>query len=284
MLAVEHLFDQRAVVPAAADIAELGRAAFTGTDRHNRPVSTFEMGVMGIAAILPFVGPSALRTVSRGARSATAIAARFGRTVDEMEALLCRARMFTPQDRAAIGRIERAMRTGGRAASADLRHVRQSLEQLGFVIDLAPAHGDIFLFPEVTHTLGRIGAQGESAEAVAIRAVGRRPAGVVRRPRHHLLPREHRKWFEERGFVGEHDIDNYTVELAEAKHQAIHGGGNWRLGRTWPGNWNRRIMEDLRKQEERFKRKLTREEVLFVVKDLMKDLEVHGPFVRYNAR
>jgi len=27
------------------------------------------------------------------------------------------------------------------------------------------------------------------------------------------------------------DIDNFCVRLEQAQHEAIHGGGNWRLGR-----------------------------------------------------
>lgn len=268
----------------AADFAELGRAVLTGKDRHNRPVSTVDVCIMGIAAILPIIGPSALRTVSRGARGATAIAARFGRTMDEMDALLVRASMLTPQDRAAIGRINRALRTGTRVDTTDLRHVRESLDQLGFVIDLAPSHGDIFLFPEMATALGRTGASGEVAETAAIRIVGRQAAGVVRRPRHHLLPREHRQWFEERGFVGDKDIDNYTVELDQSSHQALHGGGNWRLGRTWPREWNQAVMRVLTRREQRLGRKLRPDEILDRIEKLMKTYHIRGPFVPYSGQ
>jgi hypothetical protein len=267
-----------------ADIAELGNAAATGRDRHGRPVSRLELAIMGVAAILPLVGSSALRMLGKGARGPVALAARFGRTVDEMDALLARARMLTPQDRAVIGRVERALRTGAKLDPNDLRHVRESLDRLGFVIDLAPSNGDVFLFPDLgRNPLEPWGASGETAETAAIRAVGKRGAGLSRPPRHHVLPREHRKWFEERGFVGERDIDNYTVELEEAAHQAVHGGGNWRLGRTWPGEWNRRVMEELRKREKKAGRRLRIDEVLSQVKDLMSEYEIDQSFVRYTA-
>ena len=71
-------------------------------------------------------------------------------------------------------------------------------------------------------------------------------AGVARPPRHHVLPQEHRAFFEERGFTGDLDIDNFTVELETAHHQAQHGGGNWQMGREWPGAWNQLVMDKLR--------------------------------------
>ena len=48
-------------------------------------------------------------------------------------------------------------------------------------------------------------------------------AGMARRPRHHVFPDEHREWFEDRGFVGEWGIDNFTVEMDAGFHSAIHG-------------------------------------------------------------
>ena len=56
--------------------------------------------------------------------------------------------------------------------------------------------------------LGRVGSGAESAQEAAIRTVGPRAAGVSRPPRHHVLPQEHRAWFEQRGFVGQHDTDS----------------------------------------------------------------------------
>ena len=133
-------------------------------------------------------------------------------------------------------------------------------------------------------TLGRTGARGEVPETRAIHEVGRQAAGVTRRPRHHLLPQEHRQWFEERGFVGEHSIDNYTVELEQASHQAIHGGGNWRLGRTWPREWNRAVMRILLRREKREGRKLQRHEIIQRVRRLMVAYDIEGSFLPYHGR
>jgi hypothetical protein len=88
-------------------------------------------------------------------------------------------------------------------------------------------------------------------------------------PEHHVLPKEFREWFEKRGFTGEMDIDPFCVRLEQAHHQAIHGGGNWKMGRTWPGEWNRMIMEALRDAEAEAGQMLTRNEVLDIVAEAM---------------
>lgn len=90
-------------------------------------------------------------------------------------------------------------------------------------------------------------------------------------PRHHVLPREHRGWFEKRGFMGDMDIDQFCIRMERASHEAIHGGGDWRLGRMWPGEWNRMIMEALLDAEAKAGRMLTRSEVLTLVAKRMRD-------------
>jgi hypothetical protein len=86
-------------------------------------------------------------------------------------------------------------------------------------------------------------ALGDGPEVRGMRVTGRAGAGMVEPPQHHVLPREHRKWFEQRGFTREMSIDQFCVKLEQAHHEAIHGGGNWRLGRTWPEEWNQMIMD-----------------------------------------
>ena len=86
---------------------------------------------------------------------------------------------------------------------------------------------------------------GEGPTTDAMKVTNATGAGVARPPRHHVLPQEERAFFEARGFKGDLDIDNFTVELQAADHQAQHGGGNWRMGRLWPGEWNRFAMEKL---------------------------------------
>ena len=57
---------------------------------------------------------------------AVTVAARFGKTLDEMDALLARARLLTPQDHRAIARVEQALRTLGKLAAAQLSADRHS--------------------------------------------------------------------------------------------------------------------------------------------------------------
>ena len=89
---------------------------------------------------------------------------------------------------------------------------------------MAQANGDL---PQ-----GVRDALGDGPEVRGMHETGRAGAGMSEAPRHHVLPKEHRAWFEQRGFKGAMDIDQFCVRLEQAHHQAIHGGGNWRLGRT----------------------------------------------------
>ncbi|WP_395855696.1 DUF2380 domain-containing protein [Cystobacter fuscus] len=105
-------------------------------------------------------------------------------------------------------------------------------------------------------------ALGDAPEVRAMRVTGKTGAGMAEPPRHHVMPKEFREWFEKRGFTGKMRIDWFCVTLQQPHHQAIHGGGNWKLGRKWPGEWNRMIMDALRKAESKAGRMLTRNEVL----------------------
>jgi hypothetical protein len=124
---------------------------------------------------------------------------------------------------------------------------------------------------------------GERPEVDAINHSNSFRMGLTRQPRHHVFPQEHRQFFEERGFTGDLDIDNFTVELPESAHQAIHGGGNWRLGRKWEGEWNNRVITDLQKIEMQIGRTLTRDEIFDEVQKLMKRYEIDGTFIPYKG-
>jgi hypothetical protein len=141
---------------------------------------------------------------------------------------------------------------------------------------LAQAHGDL---PQ-----GVRDALGDSPEVRGMKVTDRAGAGMSERPKHHVLPKEHRAWFEQRGFKGDMDIDKFCVRLERAHHEAIHGGGNWRLGRMWPGEWNRMIMETLRDAEAEAARMLTRNEVLDIVDVNMKRYYIPMNFVRGRSR
>ena len=107
-------------------------------------------------------------------------------------------------------------------------------------------------------------------------------AGLARPPRHHVLPQEHQTWFEERGFVGEFSIDRFTIELEEGVHQAIHGGGNFRLGRQWEGEWNRRLMKELKLLESSLGRTLTRDEIMERTGRLLREYGFGEQYLRYR--
>ena len=91
-------------------------------------------------------------------------------------------------------------------------------------------------------------------------------------------------WFEKRGFTGEMDIDQFCVEMEQAHHQAIHGGGNWKLGRQWPGEWNRMIMEALQIVEAKAGRMLTPNEILGTVAKRMQDYGIQMNFIPWRGR
>jgi len=127
-------------------------------------------------------------------------------------------------------------------------------------------------------------ALGDGPEVRAMHETGKAGAGMAERPRHHVLPEEFREWFEKRGFTGAMDINKFCVELEMAKHQALHGGGNWRLGRIWPGEWNQMIMDVLQRAERRAGRMLTRNEVLDIVAERMKEYKIPMNFVSGRER
>lgn len=118
---------------------------------------------------------------------------------------------------------------------------------------------------------------GEGPEADAVNEVSRYRAGLNRNPRHHLFPQEYRSWFKSRGF----DVDKVTVELEEAIHQAIHGGGNWRLGRTWDGEWNRQIMGRLTAREAALGRELTPKEIFTIGYGMARQYKLPRDFVHF---
>ncbi|WP_395849252.1 DUF2380 domain-containing protein [Cystobacter fuscus] len=140
---------------------------------------------------------------------------------------------------------------------------------------LAQAHGEL--------PRGVREALGDGPEVRGMRVTGRAGAGMNDPPRHHVLPKEFRAWFEKRGFTGELDIDQFCVEMERANHEAIHGGGNWKLGRQWPGEWNRMIMEALHEAEVTAGRMLTRNEVLDIVAGRMKRYGVPMEFTRWRG-
>ena len=124
---------------------------------------------------------------------------------------------------------------------------------------------------------------GEGPTVDAMKVTNATGAGTARAPRHHVLPQAERPFFEQRGFTGDLDIDNFTVTLETAEHQAQHGGGNWRLGRTWIEEWNSRVMLNLRMREAVVRRRLSVAEVLDMVVNLMRTRGIPPRFIPYRG-
>ncbi|MFB1483477.1 DUF2380 domain-containing protein [Corallococcus sp. RDP092CA] len=146
----------------------------------------------------------------------------------------------------------------------------------GGQVTMAQAHQDL---PK-----GVRDALGDSPEVRGMQVTGRAGAGMSDAPKHHVLPQEHREWFERRGFKGDMDIDQFCVRLEKAHHEAIHGGGNWKLGRTWPGEWNQLLMRELLKAETRAGRMLTRDAILKLVAKQMKDYKIPMNFTSWRGQ
>jgi hypothetical protein len=127
-------------------------------------------------------------------------------------------------------------------------------------------------------------ALGDGPEVRGMHETGKAGAGMAERPKHHVMPDEQRDWFAKRGFTGAMSIDQFCVRLEQAHHQAIHGGGNWRLGRLWPNEWNQMIMKALREAEDEAGRMLTRNEILKVVARYMKDYDIPMNFTPGRRR
>jgi hypothetical protein len=126
-------------------------------------------------------------------------------------------------------------------------------------------------------------ALGDGPEVGAMHQTGKAGAGMAAPPRHHVMPKEFREWFEKRGFTGEMDIDEFCVRLEQAHHEAIHGGGDWKLGRTWPGEWNRMIMKALLEAEAEAGRMLTRNAILNIVAKRMEDYYIPMNFIPWRG-
>ncbi|MFY2556787.1 DUF2380 domain-containing protein [Corallococcus terminator] len=147
-------------------------------------------------------------------------------------------------------------------------------------------HGGQVLMAQANQDLpkGVRDALGDSPEVRGMRVTGKAGAGMSEAPQHHVMPQEHREWFEQRGFKGDMDIDQFCVRMERAHHEAIHGGGNWKLGRMWPDEWNRMIMRLLGKAERETGRTLTRNEILNIVAENMKLYDIPLKFTKGRRR
>ena len=168
-----------------------------------------------------------------------------------------------------------------------IRHLVQAgVISLPAVSAAVRIHGGQVMMAQASDELpeGLRDALGDSPEVRGMKVTGKAGAGISEASKHHVMPNEHRAWFEERGFKGDMDIDNFCVRLERAHHEAIHGGGNWRLGRTWPGEWNRMVMRALADAETRTGGMLTRNAILKIVAANMKRYYIPLDFTSWSGR
>ncbi|ATB50418.1 hypothetical protein MYMAC_006074 [Corallococcus macrosporus DSM 14697] len=241
-------------------------------------------------------------TIRREARSAMEVGGKVVAAAQVMEllALISTLKMSLPRPPpsapATLG-VGLVMSSGGVMAGSRLvvsaewvemmrRLVQAGVLSLPAVSAAVRIHGGQVMMAQANQDLpeGVREALGDSPEVRGMKVTGKAGAGMADAPKHHVLPKEHREWFERRGFKGDMGIDNFCVRLEQAHHEAIHGGGNWRLGRTWPGAWNRMIMEALREAEIEAGRMLTRNEILKEVAKRMRDYRIPMNFVTGRRR
>jgi hypothetical protein len=91
-----------------------------------------------------------------------------------------------------------------------------------------------------------------------------------------------RDWFADHGI----DIDDYTIELDRATHEAIHGGGDWKLAREkCDGEWNREMKKRITRFEHELRRTegrdMTKDEILSIAQTMLEQRNLPSEFVRY---
>jgi hypothetical protein len=96
---------------------------------------------------------------------------------------------------------------------------------------------------------------------------------------HHVFPQEHMNMFAKRGI----DVHDFVVDVPVAIHGAIHGGSNWKLARqVWEGEWNARIVRELRDATRRKGDRLAPDEIKEIGEDLARFYGIGTDFHRYS--
>jgi hypothetical protein len=113
---------------------------------------------------------------------------------------------------------------------------------------------------------------------------------IMRSPRHHTLPQEHIKFFQERGFSGR-EIDRFTVQLDKLEHEMVHGGNQALARKHWPEReWNTHLMELLTAREHQLQlqkgpqAKISRETILRIMENARSKFDIaKEPYVHHRA-
>ena len=102
---------------------------------------------MGLGSVLPFVGSSLLRGGGKGVKAATeasSIAARMGRSVDEVESMINSLGGLARDDLVFLRQAERTIANGGELSAESAKRVQGILGSIGsgrFIVEMPPAHG-----------------------------------------------------------------------------------------------------------------------------------------------
>lgn len=111
----------------------------------------FQRHILDLCALLPLAQPDTAHPEFNRRKVLSLVVQRFGRTDEEIQDLLSRIALLTNEDRAAIDRIARAEQAARRAATDDIKHVCETLERLGLVVDMSVAAADLFRLPTLAY-------------------------------------------------------------------------------------------------------------------------------------
>jgi hypothetical protein len=152
-----------------------------------------------------------------------------------------------------------------------------------------PSSGGALSDRRIRHVPGRAMEADLSAEH-GISILDEARLGITRPPRHHALPQEEIKFFQERGFPGR-DIDKYCIEMSTLDHEMIHGGNQSLARQHWKQQeWSTALMQRLRFDEVELQvkqgadAKLSRAMILRRVEEMRVKFNIADrPFIDYRA-
>jgi hypothetical protein len=130
----------------------------------------------------------------------------------------------------------------------------------------------------------------EMAADVGMSVLDEARLGILRRPRHHLLPVEQREFFQAHGFPG-NDIDRYCLDLGVLQHELVHGGNQPLARVNWQDHeWNTELMRQIKDAEVAIKARfgptatISRRQILTIMERLRPSFQIDGlPYVHYRA-
>lgn len=178
--------------------------------------------------------------------------------------------------------IANQLHGGGEIASSDHLAPKERAPAIGAKLDPAKVHlaGKDPLRGPKKDTLGH------GPETNAVHVGNAVQAGVQQPPQHHVFPQaqEHAQWFADRG-VNVHD---YCVTLPKDHHEALHAKppkvanpATAKEAAKW--EWNNAVMTLLKDAEKARGRRLTVRDMVLLVRPLMTQYGLTGPFEKYKG-